>query len=253
MKYYSPIAPVRLLQQLHSADKLDPYLLLLAHDVRVNLAGYQILIDQLNAKYGNVTAILDNSVVELGVPVNPDEMLSIGTSINASHYALPDIMTNASETIQQARRAIIQYINVGVSHTQLMKIPQGSSVLDIHRCIEALADMSPGPMWGVPRWFTYEFGSRIGFIEKILEEAPDAKIHLLGMYQNLQDDLFCATHPSVTGIDSANPIVMGQQRLCMPTSTWVHYDRGDLWEQSMLLPETMINVDFMREKINEKS
>jgi hypothetical protein len=130
---------------------------------------------------------------------------------------------------------------------EVMFIPQGIDVLSVFNCIDWMADRwaeEEAPRhWGIPRWMANTFGSRTGFINYINNYARGehpVSIHLLGMSNYYHDDIACCKTLSVTGIDSANPLVLGFNNFDMHTS--MHIERGDYWEAPTLTKLMASNV-----------
>ncbi len=243
---YSPIGPLPILEQLQGQGILGNYLLLLAHEVLKDPQGYCNLIDGVeNTEENPKFIIMDNGVIERGSPVTTGELLEAANLVEASCVVTPDVVGDGPAT----KKLVMDQGHLVSRDFPLMRIPQGSCLTDIGSCIEWLNDRLPssgGPSyWGVPRWITNTLASRRTTIDHINLVCPNAKIHLLGMSQSLQDDQRCLRRPNVIGIDSANPIVMGLVGMKMRRGQWTHLDRGNYWDCEILHTEAAGNVEFM--------
>ncbi len=241
---YSPIAPLGLLQQMNAENMLGDYLLVLAHDVLAHKDEYLSLIYSAMGDEGFV--ILDNSVVELGTAMSPQKLCEAAKIVNADVIVLPDVMGDADATIQAAREAIME---MGGEKYGFMKIVQGSNADELITCIDWMNTHVEGNYWAVPRWITNELGSRVPIVQAIQEVDSEAKIHLLGMSEHIEDDIKCARMTGVIGIDSANPIVLGQMGQRLGQSKYRHMKRGSFWQQKLLTNTTLENIKYMRRAI----
>lgn len=252
---YSPIAPISLLEYLHSHGMLGDYLLVLGHDVIEHYDRYKRLLTAVRVGSASSFIILDNSAVELSgalTPSNPAFRHCIET-LPIDCYVLPDVIGNraATEALMEAEKPAIESLDV-----PYMYIPQGASIPDVMYNIAWQRGMLPmkghprlGTLWGVPRWITNKFESRkpaIQYLNHLAAGEPMA-IHLLGMSQNFQDDIECTSLPNVIGIDSANPLVLGQQHMHVAVSG--HIPRGGFWNASAATTMTMNNIAYVRDQI----
>ena len=189
---------------------------------------------------------MDNGVIERGSPVPVGELLEAACLLEVNCVVTPDVLGDAPAT----KKLVMDQGHLISRDFPLMRIPQGACVADLFSCIDwlntRLAPNSGDPSyWGVPRWIANRMGSRTPVIDYINEICPRARIHLLGMSHNLLDDQHCLRLPNVTGIDSANPIVIGIHGISMRRGIWQHMDRGSYWEEEILLPVAAENVEFM--------
>lgn len=246
MVEYAPIAPLPMLKDMKNHGLLGNYLLLLAHDVLENSADYEAYFG-----YGGsppfMHIIMDNSTVELdNSPLDASDVLEAAKIVSATCVILPDVQRDHYETIAKVKEALKEYKD---SEIPLMAVPQGIDNSEIVKCAQWMHDNVKPDYWGIPRWFTNEIGSRKPHIQLLNALVGDPKIHLLGMSSNLTDDLESCMLPGIMGIDSANPIVMGQANKNMRDDQWVHMDRGDLWEQTTITATTTQNIQYMRKQL----
>ncbi|MHA2068425.1 MAG: hypothetical protein ACXABY_29020 [Candidatus Thorarchaeota archaeon] len=246
MPKYSPIAPLPLLHELQSFGLLSPYLLLLAHDILKHPKGYDKLLDKMSLEYdGEVFIIVDNGVIENGAPCSKEDLIEAAHIVQATCIIAPDVLGQFHET----KKLVIEQADFLRQHYPLMYVPQGSSYKELQDCINWYIEKFPAAeFWGVPRWIANHIGSRKPIVEYIAGCASiEAKIHLLGMSENLHDDMKCILLPNVIGIDSANPVVTGQAGIQMQDPAYGHLKRGSYWEDTSLRDESLENVAWMHD------
>lgn len=257
---YSPVAPVHLLEQMfykeHDTNQahryVGNYLLFLAHDVLAHPNDYHRLAYDIDHGYGNVSFyIMDNSVVELGTPINIKDVIKAADIVRASCIMTPDVLGSFPRTQEVVEKARVQLME---STYHLMRVPQGATPSELMQCVNWLRDALPidftrgePEYWGIPRWVANEHGSREPIIQYINHINPDALIHLLGMSHSFEDDIACTKLPGVMGIDSANPLVFGQYRWLLGQDAYVHMDRGDYWKCTKLNGYMLHNLRFMHD------
>lgn len=252
MARYAPIAPVKLLHKMQEQKILGNYQLYLTHNVLDNLVQYERLTNQIRANRRGVPfIIMDNGVIENGEPSPVEQTIAAAKIVNADCIVLPDELESFAGT-----RGLIENQMMQIHSTLIpwMRVPQGKDMAEIVQCIEwiHLNVHVPSNYWGIPRWFTnkLEAKSRIPAIQYINALVGDPKIHLLGMSENLEDDLRCCKLPGVIGIDSANPIVLGLKgRRLGSTHRYEHPPRTDLWWAEELTPEAIANIQFMHDNV----
>lgn len=247
---YSPIGPIKILQELQDAGHLKNYLLLLAHDVIEHEADYVFLLDDICGA-ADPHIILDNGVIELGKAMSFEQVLEAADIIIPACVIMPDVIGDFQAT-QRAVEAEMPHIEN--CEYPVMKVPQGSDLSEVVRCVEWLVEAVPlhtreKDYWGVPRWITNKLGSRAPIIEYINRICPEPAIHLLGMSDNWTDDMVSAHMPNVIGIDSANPVVLGLMEHRMETDKYRHLPRGDYWKMSEITGKVLENIVYVREAL----
>jgi hypothetical protein len=246
MPLYSPIAPVRLLRELHYKRLLSNYLLLLAHDVNNHPEEYVKLLSDMDDAFGaRLFVILDNGVIENGSPVSLDDLLRAANTVQASVVVAPDVIGDLAET----KRLVAEQADKIYQRYPIMLIPQGETFDEVYECINWMSHNVKGvnTYWGVPRWMANKFGTRRDIIKAIAAFDSRTRIHLLGMSENQRDDLECALHPQVMGMDSANPLVLGWNGKSMRDGG--HMDRKDYWERATLNPQMCANVKWVHDAL----
>ncbi len=229
MAQFAPVAPPDMLCSLAAHDALGNYHLLLAHDVAAQAELYNDAFHRLDPEDNepNRYIIMDNSVIELGHPVDVDTMKAACNAIPPDVIALPDLIGWPSETIRMSTEGAEVWSKLNRPY---MVVPQGQTFSELVECAEELAEIPNVKAWGIPRHATGKIGSRAPLIEACFKLRPGFDIHLLGFSDNLQDDLNCCKSLVVKGIDSAVPIRLGLHNIVLTKDLPDHPPRGDYWE-----------------------
>lgn len=245
---YSPIAPIKILQLLQDSEVLENYLLLLAHDVLDHEVNYVSLMIEVECSSDQPEmVIMDNGVIELGKAMEFEDVITAADIVAAECIIMPDVIGN----FQATKRAVqAEYNLITNCDFSIMKVPQGSDYAEVICCVEWLIDTIPSPSdkdyWGIPRWVANKLGTRGPLIEYINRVCSRPKIHLLGMSNSWEDDLYCSHLPNVIGIDSANPLVLGLKDHYMGDLEYWHPPRGDFWEQTDINYNVLRNITYVR-------
>ncbi len=253
MPQYSPIAPIRLLERMFRIDVLGNYLLLLAHDVLVNQYRYAQLIGKVRLEYNEAFIIMDNSLVELGEALTASAVIEAAGVVRADCIMTPDAIGGYEETRILVEAQTDQLLDSGFD---LMRVPQGEDFEELKECVNWLRLQLPAePLqpeyWGIPRWIATHLDSREPIIAYINGTGHiETSEHLLGMSKNFDDDIACTQVAGVMGIDSANPVVLGQRGLVMAEGHTMHVARDDYWNDTNLSPIARRNIRWVRDAIN---
>ena len=204
MSKYAPVAPVEVLLQMKARGFLNGYLLLLAHEVVEKPSKYKELLDGFNG-----TVILDNSLIELGKPVDTQTMLTAAAVVEPTFVVLPDKLNDREETVRMTREAMSTWVKDLLPSTGIMIAAQGKTPEEGVECVKEIIGKSPKENFliGVPRIVANTQGTRAPLVQ--LLTASGFKVHLLGMSNFMMDDIMCAKMYGVTGIDSASPLRAG--------------------------------------------
>lgn len=238
MGKYAPVVPISLARKLKELDLLGNYHLLLAHDVLAKPKEYAEV-------YGDIpdaTIIMDNSLIELGRPLEMTQVVEACQVVGAKYAVAPDILEEAEATYKLICKALDDLDRLG-AHVLPVPVLQGKTLEEYDWLLERFAEMIPalefcGPL-AIPRVAVKTFGTRAKVIEKA--RGYDWTIHLLGFSDNLLDDIACARMPGVLGIDSAVPIrlaVQQQQGLTLDAPV-VTGPRLDYWDRDW---ESLVNI-----------
>lgn len=230
---FAPVAPVKILRHLMHEYALPHYNLVLAHNVVAQSYNFQKLVDGRSDNWG--TWLIDNSVIELGKPVDAS-MIADAQSIllgkrysPASEYVciLPDALLDCDETIKVTKRALVDFRRLKIDN--LMFVPQGKNLEEVIRCAEYFRSVEEIRWIGVAKNFVSVLGTR-RLITPILQSIfPKAKFHMLGFSRDTVDDILSTRLPGVEGIDSSMPL-----RCSEPISFNSQFSkRGDWWDEEL--------------------
>jgi hypothetical protein len=249
---YAPVAPPHLLRRLrHDIGDfaLGRYFLLLAHDVVANPGAYVDLLPP------GAFVIMDNSVIELGKPVDEHVIFEACRIVKPDIVVLPDLIGDQQETIKLSIEAASRWQSYLSESIGFMAVPQGNTLEGLKACASAMFREVPRlRMWGVGRFITGYLGSRLQFTRWLAERMYPPKahvagfIHQLGFSDNLEDDLKVAKIHGVRGIDSTVPVRLGQKKIMLQYGPFPNEPRGTFWtdEVEQIEPETLANIFLMR-------
>ena len=217
MTEYAPIAPIDCLLKIQQAGFLGNYLVLLAHEVVAEAEKYEKLIENFSG-----TIILDNSLIELGEPVDVETMIAAVDITGADYCVLADKLLDMDGTIESSTTALRQWKEFGLNSGYVI-VAQGKTVRECLTCVESIVqelEEDDKYIISIPRALVNELGSRMPVIEGLIQIGfDDIPIHLLGFSSNYHDDITCTRHPNVMGIDSATPIRLGFEGKVLPISS----------------------------------
>lgn len=204
MTGYSPIGPIDMLLKIKGERLLGSYLLLLAHDVVANAEKYMKLVEGFSG-----TIIIDNSLIELGHPVDSHTMMAACEIVGASFAVLPDKLLDKEGTIEASTTAAREWHNLGLNVAPMI-VAQGRNTRECVECVDAIKkELNEEVLIGIPRALVLVEGSRSSLIAALVKKNKDTYIHLLGFSCMFVDDITCARHKNVVGIDSATPMRLG--------------------------------------------
>lgn len=255
MSYFSPVAPPSYLKMLKEADLLGNYHLILAHDVVDKPDLYKSIYSD------DDFIIMDNSLIELGQPVSADVMKQACEIIKPDCIVLPDHLGDMQKTLESTKLAAIEWMRAGIhklAKNGFMVVPQGQDIHEMVQCINEFKTLSaeehiPINYWSIPKIFGETNGSRMPALLYMESVIKDPCIHLLGFSNSLADDVYCANHPLVMGIDSAVPTRMGIRGETMHVTNKEHSARGNYFEEcedeKIIVPLVRSNLNYIRKKI----
>ena len=240
MMRFAPVVPIEVAQAMQEDEILGNYHLLLAHDVQARSKEYR----EVYHKISYPTIIMDNSVIELGEPVDAPVMVhaieSVYTDEGVYIVVLPDALMDGEATMERIRVAFNEWakdIQKIFPSVQFMGVPQGKDVQEWVRCVEDLSHYEEITWLGIPRNFREKLtGTRIQAVQIAHMINPTWQMHLLGFSDDLHDDMTTCHLSSrfnypVQGIDSAVPIRTAmRERMHISFSYSTHNPRGDWWE-----------------------
>lgn len=248
MASYAPVAPPQLLRKLRDLGDfvIGSYHLLLAHDVVARPKEYEDLFPR------GSFIILDNSVIELGKPVDIQVLLEAVYIVQPRLVVLPDSIGEMKSTLATSI-AVAQSVELP-GKTGWMAVPQGSNLDELKECSDVMLKEIPDlGAWGVGRFITAMTGSRVPFTKWLGDRRPNVTssigfMHLLGFSDNVDDDYLASKLHGVMGIDSAVPVRMGQRGRVISLDQGAIEPRGDFWENpgNEVTPETLANLYLTR-------
>jgi hypothetical protein len=276
MARFAPVVPIQIARELQKGPKdyLGRYHLLLAHDILEKPDEYREVYNKVREDYEDSFIILDNSIVELGHPLDLDDLLAAANIVPPDCIVIPDAMGDGAGTREMAKTFVREYCRYFQSKQQfadevpaLLGVLQGSNVDD---AMETTAVMYSLPMVdyvSVPRIFANENGSRMPVLHELIRRDTYKLfkgVHLLGFSNNILDDVACARMQIVKGIDSAVPIRAGLATMEVRDAMWAYNwsselgPRGKFWDipiEEVLQPERLAcireNLDQYRRWIQE--
>ena len=260
MAGFAPVVPLKTARELQIKGALGVYHLLLAHDVVKQGDMYRevYLRDYATGNTITPTIIMDNSVIELGHPVEKEIMAEALNIIPSKAVVLPDELMSSFVTVEKVKKALDEWGDLLRSPSSsekpsAMVVPQGDDFSSWVWCLEHLAELQPIGWVGIPKNFKEKLGiSRVKAIELVKTVMPKhVKIHLLGFSDDLVDDVMAARHPDVRGIDSAvvARLAMRDNRK-LSLANPEHCARGDWWDNpGEVNPLTIQNIKTMRKWI----
>lgn len=244
MARFSPILPTWLGTQL-GTEVMGDYHLLLAHDVIDHPEESRKLYDDPHN-----TIIMDNSLIELGYPIEGPKMVEAVSIIRPTCVVLPDYLGEAEQTIAASWQFSAQ-MDALLPGLSKMGVIQGRTLPEALGCATKLM-MIPGvDCLSIPRVLTEYLGTRVTITEMVLNMFPNLRLlHLLGFSDDLVDDVNTARIPGVSGIDSAVPVRLGLQLQHLSMDYYVDPGpRGDYWTARVDFSEAEAQRDMITNNI----
>lgn len=230
MANFAPVLPLSVAQKFKQENALGRYHLLLAHEVCKDPEGFSSVYGDIEC--GNI--ILDNSVFELGYPLDLEHMKFAAEFVHADVVVLPDILMDNYATLKCISEAVESWSELLDDNISFMGVPQGTDYKDWLNCLESFRNIPRIEWIGIPKNLRTKLNiSRVKAVEDCTKLFPGRSIHLLGFSNDLQDDIL-ATRASrnVWGIDSTVPPRLGmrENKLIQLLNQEEHIPRGDWFE-----------------------
>lgn len=133
--------------------------------------------------------ILDNSVIELGEPVNLDRLLKAADTINADEIVIPDSYKNKEETIRLMYYYLDRLVNKNVPY-KIQVVPHGDNIQEWVKCYKEISSVNEVDVIGVPKVTSSLMGGEYGRVSllKVINMFKGNQIkkphHLLGIWNN---------------------------------------------------------------------
>ncbi len=194
-----------------------------------------LLVDQRYRDHYRVQAdenawiTLDNSAFEHGQSVSVEQLLHQAVDINASEFVLPDVMYDASGTLEASSRAldILTAHERELGNMQMMLVAHGTSIFTWGSCLSRLVELyrSVFPKRpfsiGVPKNYDGWHGGSANLISRFilsLRAEYDCDVHLLGVGRDISQTVtICVRYPWIRSTDSTKPFVYAYHGLSVGT------------------------------------
>lgn len=218
MPKFAPVASLSVLQQLWNTNCLGDYHLLLAHEVLKEPGMWADFYRKQRQFLGcRPFVIMDNSLIELGTPIEPEQLIQAVNVVEADVLVLPDYLTEHRATVDasvSASELLRPHLPKGC---RLMGVVQGLTEDEYMKCADELLRFAKANLLAIPRVTTQTLGSRI-FISYDIASEYAVHTHMLGFSDSIIDDI-CATicTPYCLGIDSSVPIRLGMEGVIVNT------------------------------------
>lgn len=167
--------------------------------------------------------ILDNGAFETGKSIPHNEYFQIIEKVSPNVIVLPDVVNNASETMQKSSLFLREFYGTTYASNIipcLMGVLQGESTADYMECLKFYRGIPHVSIIGIP----YHLFYRPKFIAKnnINEICKEAglQIHILGL-PNPTEALELKKFSQVKSVDTSLPVVSGIHNLRFQDLQWV--------------------------------
>lgn len=251
LKHFAPVVPLSIAAALRENGMLGGYHLLLAHDVLADPDGYK----EIYRPFMDGTPmdiIMDNSLIELGYPMEMLDVLQAARVVGAKKIVLPDELGELNKTLEAVWHSIEVWNKLPLEATKGVKpigVVQGKNLSECLTCIREYAKL--GIEISIPRVLQKYLGSRTEITMLAHLHYGFQDIHLLGFSDNLIDDVATTRLPGVKGIDSAVPIRAGYRYVIIDMDNETFDEqvgpRGDYWE---VTPKHLNDVQMAQVRVN---
>jgi len=244
MSQFAPVVPLACAKILQGAnvqeDHLGMYHLLLAHDILEHPKEYVHIYSEVRRRYRRESfIIMDNSIIELGHPLKIKDLIAAAAIIQPDCIVIPDAMGDGADTRGLAAHFCREYAKAIYAMPEdeanimppLLGVIQGRDVPDCMETASLFYVSALVEYVSVPRIIGQQMGSRMPVLTELTKSPQFKGIHLLGFSDNILDDVCCARHPGVMGIDSAVPIRAAIRGHNLTIEQQLDYGkRGNFWE-----------------------
>src|ERR1700761_753337 len=152
MARYAPVAPTKLLAKLRreSPNTFGLYHLSLAPDILALPNYYSNLYPR------DAFVIMDNSMIELGHPMEAVDLIKAASYINPRCIILPDVRGESEHTFELSMRAASELKPLGIPY---MAVPQGRTLVQYVRSAARLGNLPGVKFFGIGRTTVEDLGS----------------------------------------------------------------------------------------------
>jgi hypothetical protein len=229
-----------------NAGVLGDYHLLLAHKVVAEPDAWLSFYEHLHETYPEPFVIMDNSLIELGEPLDAMALIEAASIVNASCIVLADSLSQAHETVRLSE-AMANELERRNNKFPLMGVCQGWDIPELEFCANIFVTDLGVEYLCVPRVFCNTYGSRGPAIQAV--QPYKRPIHLLGFSNDKWDDIASAKMNGVMGIDSAEPVWRGLRNEEFGLNLVPESRPPKYLESTEFRSLSTSNVQFVRERI----
>lgn len=199
---FAPVANLPMYDRLFELGMLGDYQLLIASEVVKDLDAWSNFWSLRTSitKDWDQFIIMDNGLIELGHPCDPETLKLAAQAVHADCIVLPDVLGDYDKTLKAVKSSYPELSRLGYP---MLGVVQGRSFEQIDKLMEFYVHID-AEFVSIPRVMVSIFGSRLSLVKRV--HSYGLPIHLLGFSNNLYDDMLAANMPGVMGIDSAMPL-----------------------------------------------
>jgi hypothetical protein len=236
MMQFAPVANLPMYDRMQEMGILGDYHLLIASEVVKDIEAWS----NFWVEEADQFIIMDNGLIELGYPCDPETLKQAAEAVHADCIVLPDVLGDFEKTLKAVKSSYHELSTLGYP---MLGVVQGRTFDQVEALMEFYEHIGVSYV-SIPRVMVSIFGSRIPLVKRV--QSYGLPIHLLGFSDNLYDDMLAASLPGVMGIDSAVPLwYLGT----LPTDPPVDADFGrrpvDYWTMDADQPNYS-NVERIR-------
>jgi len=170
--------------------------------------------------------ILDNGAYEFGSPMEMDEYFKVIEELRPQIVVAPDAWKDSKKTIAVHDEFVRETIERGIDEDFVtMVVPQGKTIREYVECLYDM-DITLGNIIGmsVGSWRDVS-GVVRSFLAKHLDENPEPKIHLLGLW-NASEILAGKENGRIRSVDTSMPFKLAKENQ-MLTAYSINADKMD--------------------------
>lgn len=241
----SIISPTPYLDKFTSQSDLH---LILAH---------KVLEDDTYAKfYANETKfkILDNSVYELGKPLDADSLIQAAMRVNPDEIAYPDYVGDGVATLNACKK-FHPTVQKHFPRKARMIIPQGHDMTEWLWCLQELINLTGHSTRDLTIGIGFQncnvfeaFNPGMAFdrvyVASYLARLYPYNIHLLGGGDNAGELCWYGEEIRVRSIDTAIPIIAGAANEKFATGGWIRNGRRLDWKNTNYTSEQLETIQY---------
>lgn len=217
MTHFAAVAPLDIHRGLDEVGMLGTYQLLIASEVLKDPEIHSAFwLTRREVQY----IILDNGVIETGMPLPMSELVRAAKAVGANAIVLPDAIDNAEATMRLSRRAVedLEVIVGDKWGRELVGVVQGRDWNECLDCAAGLLEVVGVDRLAIPRGLTKNLKTRETLVA-YLAETYHVLMHLLGFSDNVEDDIrSAASNKLVIGIDAATPVWTALDWMLLPVA-----------------------------------